>query len=52
MLNFADFLIKSNKSNKKIIFKEKKLTYSKLYEKVNEISKSIFLKKKNLIYVL
>jgi acyl-CoA synthetase (AMP-forming)/AMP-acid ligase II len=47
MLNFADFLIKSNKSSKKIIFKEKKLTYSKLYEKVNEISKSIFLKKKN-----
>ena len=46
MLNFADFLINSNKSKNKIIFKGKKLTYSNLYKKVNQISKSIFLKKK------
>lgn len=47
MLNFADFLIQGNKSKKKIIFKGRKLTYSKLYEKVNKISKNIFSKKKN-----
>ena len=47
MLNFADFLIKKNKSKKKIVFKGKKLTYSELYDKVKELSQNLFFKNKN-----